>query len=356
MYNQLFITEFDDVYLSENYHFSHNLAVRLYDDLVWILKDANTIKKVNVKVEFKEENDIPHKDEVDIIGWLERKGYEKEAAQIIKNNVVFAIISDVCHFIFQALDSAKRMKLTVAFALIRKPFLENLLILEQILVDQDSFLIKFKDQPEKFDPGKLKNEEKKEVIKDSLNKIKNNYFLDKELVFELRYDKSSPKSFYAMSNLATHLVTTRHSEFRTEKSNLNFIFSSHDEWDSQLNYFYYFVPYMLFYTTEVVDQLLYQINILDIENFKKRKFLRMFGQILQFEQFEEKSAKGITIIKKISKTLKVKCKNCKKFNQLYKSDIYSLVHNHYVLCKYCLIDLFNESESMDKLIDKMIKI
>jgi hypothetical protein len=245
--------------------------------------------------------------------------------------------------------------MTVAYSLIRKPFLENLLIIEQLLSNEQNFLTNFASKPEDFDPGKLKDEEKINLISKCLSKVKSNSILSKELIFQLRFDKKNPNSFYAMSNLATHLVTTRHSEFKTESNNLNFVFSGYHEWDSQLHYFYYFVPYMLFYTTEIVDELLLEKKIIDIKTYKRRKFVRLFGQVLQFDQFDKKSIKGNSLVNKLTKNFKVKCKSCNKTNQLFKSDIYSLVHNIYILCKHCLVDLYLETNSMEDAIGKLIK-
>lgn len=355
MSDQLFITEFDDIYLPDDYHFSHNIAVKLYDDLVWLLKDSRTQKKINVKIKFKDSEKQPKDNEEDIIGWLIKNGHQKVANEIISKYLIFAIISDICHFTFQALESAKKIKMTVAYALIRKPFLENLLIIEQLLVDEHGFLKKFDGKPEEFDPGKLKDDEKKALIEKCLSKIKTNFVLNKDLVFDLRFDKNNPNSFYATSNLATHLVTTRHSEFKTESNNLNFVFSNQEDWDTQLHYFYYFVPYMLLYTTEVVDQYLLEKKIIGIKTYKKRKFMRLIGQVLQFDQFDRKSRKGNSMANKITKLLKVKCKSCNKTNQLFKSDLFSLIHHNYVLCKHCLIDLYAESNSLDIAINKIIK-
>ena len=355
MSDQLFISEYDNVYLPPEYHFSHNLAVRLYDDLVWILKDEKTQKKGRVNIKFKDNEIRPTENEEDILSWLLKNGYEKQANEVILRNTLFAIISDICHFTFQALDSAKNIKMTVAFSLIRKPFLENLLIIEQLLADEQTFLKNFAGKPEDFDPGRIKEDKKKSLITECISKIKNNWILETDVVYDLRYSKQTSGSFYAKSNLATHLVTTRHSEFKTERNNLNYIFSGYDEWESQLDYLYYFLPYILFYTTEIVDQLLLERKLINIKTFKRRKFLRLFGQLLHFDQHDKKSTKGISTINKISKVLVVKCKSCNKKNQLYKSDMYSLVHKNYILCKHCLVDLYIENNSLEELFDKIIK-
>lgn len=345
MSDQLFITEHDDVYLPSEFHFSHNLAVTLYDDLVWILKDPKTQRKVNVNIKFKEGEKQPKENDKDIIQWLISNGREKEANEIISKNITFALISDICHFIFQALDSAKGIKMSVAYSLIRKPFLENLIIMEQLLSDEKLFLKRFGGKPEDFDPGRLNDEEKKALIKSCISKLKSEFMLHEEVIFELRFNKKHGASFYSTSNLATHLVTTRHAGFKTVSNDFNFVFSTPEDWEDQLQYFYYFVPYVLFYAVEIIDQYLLEKKILTLKEARKRKFKRMVGQMQHFDMHNDKNYIG-----KLAKLLKVKCKKCNKSNQLFKSDLFSLTHNGYILCKHCLYDLFSETNSMDQIV------
>lgn len=355
MEEQLFITEFDSVYLPEEYHFAHNIAVRLHDDLVWLVKDKKIQNKLNVTIKFEKGDKQPSKNEKDIFDWLIKSGRQDVVDEIISKNVSLAVTSDICHFVFQALDSAKKYKMAVAYALIRKPFLENLIIIEQLLVDEKKFLINFEANPEKFDPGKLNDVQKNYLIEKSLSKIKSD-FLDQEIIFQLRFDKTNPDSLYALTNLATHLVTTRHPQFKTESNNLNFIFSGHEEWDAQHSHFYYFIPYILCYTAEVIDRYLYEKKMITSGFYKKRKFYRLIAQILLHDNIGQKSINGNSTANKITRTMKIRCKSCKKNNQLYKSDLFTLINNKYILCKYCLIDLYTENNSFDEIIKKVMKI
>ncbi|RLK02243.1 hypothetical protein [Tenacibaculum discolor] len=355
MKDTLFIYPRDEVYLPNGYHFSHNVAVKLYDDLVWILKDEKTQKKFNTKIHFEKDGDVPSEEDEDIVEWLIEKGYKKEVDEIISKNLVLGIISDVCHFIHQALDSSKNIKLTVAFTLIRKPFLENLLILEQLLTEEQVFLEKFESDSKKFDPGKINDIKKKQLIENSLKQISNNYLLSSDLINDLRWDKKNPNSIYANANLGTHLVTTRNPSYKTERQNLNLIFSGEEEWSEQLDYFYYFVPVLLYYFTEVVDSYVLRKKIITKRKLTERKFLRLIGQLMLHDQFNEKSIKGKSALNNISKVLKVKCKNCNRINQLFKSDLFNLVSEDYILCKFCLLDLYRETESLNELMTNFLK-
>jgi hypothetical protein len=351
----LSISEYDETKLPEEYHFSHNIAVKLHDDLVAILKDKLIQKKLNFKIDFKPENKKPKDNEEDILNWLSENGYKQISDEIVSRNLIMALTSDICQFIYQSLHSAKYYKLSVAYSLVRKPFLENLLIIEQLLNNEKEFLKKFESSPESFDPGKIRDDEKKLLIKQSIEKIKA-ILLNADLIFEVRFDKKSDKGFYAMSNLATHLVTTRHPNFKTESLNLNFIFSGYDDWEMQLDHYYYFFPYILFYTTEVIDRYLFEKKMITSKKYKKRKFFRLISQILIHDQFDEKSLKGNSSANKISRKLKIKCKSCEKTNQLHKSDLYTLVKSNYLLCKHCLTDLYHENNSMEEIFDSIVDI
>lgn len=350
----LFIYPNDDVKLDPYHHFSHNLAVRLYDDLVRILKDEKIAKKIDVKIKLKE-GDVLSENQEDVLLWLENNGYIKESQDVVSKHLMFALISDVCHYIFQALDSAKNIKMTVALNLLRKPFLEHLLIIEQLLVKEEDFLRKFQNNPDDFDPGKIKDEEKKSLIEKAISQINSSYLLDANVLFEFRWNKKNSDSIYASSNLATHLVTTRHSSYKTTSRNLNMIFSRYEEWDSQLSYFYFLVPYLLFYMTEVVDQYLVEKKVITSAQLRERKFKRLIGQMLQHDQFDEKSIKGKSLLNKITKNMKVKCLNCNRVNQLFKSDLFNLVAEDYILCKHCLSDLVYETNSMKTVYSQLFK-
>lgn len=354
MSDRIFITEFDEVDLPPDYHFSHNVLVRLYDDLSGLFDDEKIMNKLNITVKFRADDKRPKKEE-DILEWLTHNGYQKQANQILVKHLTFAIIHDICQFIHQALDSAKKMQVTVALALIRKPFLENLLIIEQLFTDEEDFLTRFNSHPEGFDPGKIRDEKKKEIISKCFSKLRSSHTLDHELIYQLRFDKKSPQSLYAITNLATHLVTTRHAEFKTESTNLNLIFSGYEDYESQLDYFYYFLPHILLYAVEIIDQQLLEKKIITLKKFKKRKFLRLMTQMIHHDTFDEKSLTGKSSINKLINTIKVKCLNCNKVNQLYKSDLFWLVQNHCILCKHCLIDLYFDSNSLDEFINKTIK-
>jgi hypothetical protein len=355
MKNNLFINPHDDVLLDRQYHFSHNIAVKLIEDLENIITDKKIVSKFKTKFTIDKSDIKSYENAKCILDWFKAKGYESEYTDIVSKTLIFFLISDISDFIYQALDSAMNNSTTVALALLRKPFLENLTIIEQLLTEENNFVTNFQKNPKNYDPMRLKSDTKAKLIKKSLDYITTNYLLQYETINELRWDKNNVNSIYASSNSATHLVTTYFPSFKTNNNNFNFIFSGDKERDSQLGYFYFAVTYLLYYVNEIVDQYLIGKKIISLKIFKERKFIRLFGQLLLFDQSDYKSIKGKSELNKLLKDFKVACKNCKKINQLYKSDLFYLVHDDYLYCKHCMHDLFRETKSMNKIIDIMIK-
>ncbi|MGI9526327.1 MAG: hypothetical protein ACR2MS_04360 [Weeksellaceae bacterium] len=355
MKETLYIYPQDETLLDYKYHFSHNLCVRLYDDLVWVLKDSESAGKVNVSIDFKNSKECENFEKADdILSWLKINGYDNKADEVIAKNLICAVLSDACNFIYHSLDCSKKIKLTVALTLIRKPFLENLLIIEQLLTHEKDFLNRFELESKQFDPGRIKREDKLLLIEKSIGKIDNGAFFSSDLINQLRWDSNNPNSIYANSNMATHLVTNRNASYRTENLNLNFIFSSYRDWENLLQYYYSYVPYLLSYFVECSDNYLLEKEILTLKQFKERKFLRIMGHILNYELSTEKSVNMDFSINDFLHEFHVTCQNCQHENQIFKSDILSLVNNDYIMCKYCLLDLFRETNSMDEIINEII--
>lgn len=67
----------------------------------------------------------------------------KDLELILTKHIILSITSDFINFVFESLYCAKRGKITVAYALIRKPFTDELLILEQLLYNRSDFIYRF---------------------------------------------------------------------------------------------------------------------------------------------------------------------------------------------------------------------
>lgn len=66
--------------------------------------------------------------------WCQENGYRHILDQYSFRNLVFGLLSDMCHFIYEGLKCSEKGKLSVAFSNFRKPLQDNLFYLEWILV------------------------------------------------------------------------------------------------------------------------------------------------------------------------------------------------------------------------------
>ena len=147
--------------------------------------------------------------------------------------------------------------MSVAYALLRKPMLENLLHLEWLAADTEGMLQTFYNEDvEHRDLSRLRNPHRSlGTIKKALDNIPCGEWFDPEFIFELRYDKNSSLGLDALCNKAMHLVTTKHQAIRTEKQNFNFIFSGEEARQSQLDGYYLVMPTLLLYFVSICEYL-----------------------------------------------------------------------------------------------------
>ena len=90
-----------------------------------------------------------------------------------------------------------------------------------------------------------------------MNQINYRQTFNAAFIYNLRYSKKDEYSLERSWNLSNHLVTTC-KYYKTESLNFNFIFSGADSKETQWKYLYSVLPYLLFYSIEVVQVVLDQ--------------------------------------------------------------------------------------------------
>ncbi|MBY0160201.1 hypothetical protein H0178_31260 [Cytobacillus firmus] len=190
--------------------------------------------------------------------WLLANGYENITRELLQKQIYFALLSDFCHFLYEALTCSERGKLTVCFTLLRKPFKDNLLLLEWLLADPNDFIEKFtSDNSDNFAPDKIPVEKKLEIIKNA--EIKAQTALDQfSHIYDLRYNKKKHFGFEPVWNQAAHIVTS-FKFYKTESENLNFVFSDYTAIEDQWEQLYVSLPILIYHAVEVAITLLDQI-------------------------------------------------------------------------------------------------
>ena len=243
-------------FLPNNFSIAHELCFFLHDLMTEVIRSGENsqIFSHNIKFDDKEEVNFNSIDEV--FSYLEETQKYEDRAKVLTVIVLPAILSDTMHCIYETLENSRKAKLSISYMLIRKPIQENLYILESIVLDELDFAKNIIDNPHKLDSknaGGLEGHNNR--IIEVLNKIDESSCLSSKYISSLRYNKKSNDSFDGICNKAMHLFTS-HEAIRTEKFNINFIFSNEESKITQWKFLYSRLPYLLFYMHRIVEYIL----------------------------------------------------------------------------------------------------
>lgn len=330
--------------LPEQYHFSHQYCYFLYDLLADIIVsgERDGIFKVAFELRNKRElEEISKKIEEELWVWLENNGYEDIVYHLTYRQICVALLSDLCHFVYEALDCSSKCKLTVTYTLLRKPFKENLFYLEYLLADPKDFFKKFHFNDIKnlaiSGSKSITQKKKKEIVKKAMNKTKYRHWIDPEFIYQLRYDK---KAHYGMEQLwqrANHLITT-FKFLETEERNFNFVFSDDKAHKSQWDYLYSFLPILLFHTLEIVQALIATFaKIKNEEEHSITELRTVIGFLLWLEK-RPRTIKMDNSLEKIAEDIEeaqLRCPKCKKQLTYKKQDLKLFCEEATFKCRKC---------------------
>jgi hypothetical protein len=358
----LAIKKGEDIILPEKYHKINNLCAIIYDQLTEIYKRPNykdlseTIINFTADMKFTKEF---KKGTLHPLDWLKRNELNEEIEIIITKQIILAIGHDFINFVFESMDCAKHGKMSVAYALLRKPFTDELLIFEQLLVNRHEFINRFyfKGYPEDYDPSDKKIDKKK-MIALATKKLRVNLFPSSEFIYDLRYNKSYAAGINGISNHALHLVT-RDRNYRTLNQNFNFVFWNQEDMEYFFKHYYGFVPYLLIYAVSIIDELVFNL-LTDVGNQRLKtvkEFRRLLGLIL-FTEYKgatkKQKSSNNKLFKEMSKKLIFKCSACGHDNKIVKSDFECFFETEEFYCKKCLKNLLTTKESIG-IIEKLVR-
>jgi len=332
----LLIEKVDKVRLPKRYHAVNNICAYIYDHLTEVLSDPYYSQMSQTTFEFGEDEEfqqIVKQSKVHIIDALKTANKKAELETVLTKHLVMSIVSDMTNFIYESIKIAQKGKMSVAFALVRKPFTDQLLILEQILIDKTDFINRFfhNGNPQDYDPSSNKLD-KAMIIEAAILKLRFPIFQPK-FIHELRYDKSSKLSINWISNHALHIVTND-KNYKTENQNLNFVFSVPEDIESYWHHFFLAIPILLIYTSSIVDKIIFEI-IDDKDNRKElRQLQRLIGLMMSFERVQ-KSRMSTSLFSIISKAIVTECGICKHKNRFKKHDFKLFFYQEIFLCSKC---------------------
>jgi hypothetical protein len=266
--------ETTDYYLlPEKYHFDHEYCIYLHDQLVKIIVEGEKLRLFGQTIKTKKK--FPKIKGEELFDWF-RENFPRQSKRFMVKNIFAGTLSDALQFIFTALQCSVKGKLSVTYAILRKPLKDNLFILELLNVDKKDFFKRFENPSELLDIGRsFSEQDKKKIINKNCEKIRflANY---KDIIYDSRYNKSA-KGFEPLFEKANH-ITTNVKHFQTERENLNFVFSNNESLDSQWKKLYKILPFLLRYFVDtaycilnnnLTKKLKDELNLIDILYYRR---------------------------------------------------------------------------------------
>lgn len=269
--------------LPPKYRFPYDYSIYLHDFLSGLVHAGEALGVFNVRLVLNKKDPQPPEtlDSQGLPSWLEEH-YPKAALELNYKSLLVAILADTCHFVWESLRASARGKQTVAYALSRKPFKDNLFYLEWLLADPSDFLQRLNRGPEEIAVDDQTPEARQSIIEEAVRKSESSG-LNGAVLYEVRYDKKVEYGYAVAWDQAIHLVTTfKHA--KTSRGNVNMIFSSHPEQQEALwEYYYRLIPHLLYHTVYVANALLGTIGSYQEPQSSLHKMRRDLGFVLHSE-------------------------------------------------------------------------
>lgn len=267
-------------HLPAEHELSHVAAFSFLDQLTALIAELEASGRLSVTIQLcpGQEGELEGKAGDELWEWLADNGYKDAVRSLGYRQVAVALMADLSSFASEALVAAAKGKLTVAFSLLRKPFKENLCLLEWILCDPTGFFDALEAGiPSDYQWKALDSSQRRSVIADALSRIDLQIF-DAEFLYDVRYSKQCPYGLEYLWQKATHLVTT-FKGLKTEPGNLNFVFSSLAALEEQWEQFYLVVPPLLMYALSVSEAVVGQFVSWDPTRRRVKELLRTLAFI-----------------------------------------------------------------------------
>ena len=270
-------------HLPDRHDLAHAVAFFFHDELSSLVVELERSDSLSVPFELREgeTEELDGLEGEKLWEWLIRTGREDVVIDLTYRQLTIAVVSDACHFVCESLLASGKGKLSVAYALLRKPFKENLLLLEWLCGSPEDFLLKFNG--ESVDPyvlNRLPKEDRLGIIR-AAARVVDLPGIDEELLWLVRYAKEYPNSLETLWTKATHLVTSVQAS-ATEPTNLNFVFSQQTDLEDQWDHYYSIVPLLLRYFVDIAEHVASRFVAWD----DKQRSIQLFLRNLAFMRFE----------------------------------------------------------------------
>ncbi|WDE00342.1 hypothetical protein [Thalassomonas actiniarum] len=267
---------------------AHDLCFLNHDILVELLRSGEKNKIFHQQINFLSEEDKKLLEQSnDIFEWFELTGRKLEYVETLRRTVFQALLSDFLHFIYESLSCSRKEKLTVAYALLRKPIQENLLLLEIMAIDINDFSNKLTENPLALrakNYGGIEGHTKR--IQSVLKVLGEEERFNADYLAQLRYQKSED-GFDGICNKSMHLFT-EHKKIKTENMNINQIFSGSESKQTQWHFLYSRLPYLIFYARRLIEHICGTFSKTDPSYLNNIEYRVMAATILWYPNVEDR--------------------------------------------------------------------
>jgi hypothetical protein len=344
--------------LPNRFHSTNNICAIIYDQLTEVLvnKEFGELIRTGLNINEKHKDSISELEagNIHVLDWMLKYDYNQELTSVLTKHLTLSILADFVNFIYESLNCARKGKISIAYSLLRRPFTDELLILEQLLVDNIGFVDRFfyKGDQKLYDPSKNRNQ--KQTIEKAHDKITGLYSCSSELIYKIRYDKSYPIGINGISNRAIHIVTTD-PNYKTESQNLNFIFDVENEYLKYCEHYYFIVPLLLAYSVSVVDEIIFQF--MNEEKYQVLKTLRAFRRMIAIDYviFEDRGKDSIVSF--LLEALEHVCAKCNLSSKLNSADFKLFIEKSFFVCPHCFtpskFDTLDSIQGIKTLVDAL---
>lgn len=141
------------------------------------------------------------------------------------------------------------------------------------------------------------------------------------------------------------LVTT-FKTYKTDNDNFNFLFSQDDDRLAQWDTIYLLIPYVLFYATEIIEELITSLVKIPKEILEINKIRRQ----IRFLIWTQSCGNDVNeFLNSIKDELKFTCPHCRSSITMKKRNLNRFAFKNYIVCPKCKFPLsFNRELSLNK--------
>lgn len=337
--------------LPDKHRTAHNVCDVLYTQLVEVLlsDEYKSLNSTDISFE-KEQHNIEGLDALDLLDLLIKYDRKDEVTTILTKKITISLLPDLMDFIRASLDACKASSFSVAYALLRKPLMDELLMLEQIFINKNEFVERFyiNGDISLYDPGSKKDVARLAIIKDAIDKLPLKSLFNPDYMFEIRYDKAAKHGMNWITNQALHIVTND-SRYRTPKQNLNFIFSSSEDYEKYWHHYYSVMPLLLLYITSIVDEIIFDFlpESLQIKNIKSvRRFIifMVWGESYTEDEFKNSEP----FFNELTGGLRDNCFKCRTDISFQLKDFIAFAFNNRLECSTCKANQLDDANFISK--------